>query len=331
MYELANPWVLILWFLPVVVYYGFKPCAVEHKLALKVPFFATFQHQIERQHISQHYSMWLPHWIGVWILLVFALAGPRWIGSPQILAEQTRNIMMVLDISGSMALEDMQNGSQMLSRWQVVKHTALDFVNKRPEDKIGLILFGERSYLFAPLTHDQHTLQQRIDDASVGLAGQATALGDAMGLAIKHLQATPKTGRVMILLTDGVANAGVISPLKAADFAKKENIKVYAIGLGPQGNSKSVSGIFWQLQHANDLDEATLKQIAAKTNGQYFRASDTAGLVQIYRSIEQSEPVKQTRDHIRPEKQFFYWPLAIAFVWLISLFVLQMYKDRRPM
>jgi Ca-activated chloride channel family protein len=331
MYELANPWLLLLWFVPIVVYYGVKPLHIEHKLALKVPFFANYHHQLEIRHIRQQYSMWLPHWVVIWVLLVFSLAGPRWIGAPQILAEQTRNIMMVLDISGSMALEDMQNGSQVWSRWQVVKHTALDFVNKRPEDKIGLILFGERSYLFAPLTHDHSTLQQRIEDASVGLAGQATALGDAMGLAIKHLQATPKTGRVMILLTDGVANAGVVSPLKAADFAKKEHIKVYAIGLGPQGNTKSVSGIFWQLQHANDLDEATLKQIATKTQGQYFRANDTASLVQIYRSIEQLEPVRQARDHIRPEKQYFHWPLAIGFIWLMSLFVFQIVKDRRPM
>ena len=328
MYELTNPWVLLLWALPVGIYYLCKPLHVEHKLALRVPFFAAYQHQQQQGGTEQHIQ-WLSHWAGIWFLLVLALAGPRWIGPPQSIDEDTRNVMMVLDISGSMGLQDMRNGSKLQSRWAVVKHTALDFVSHRPEDKIGLILFGERAYLFAPLTHDQITLKHRIEDASVGLAGQATALGDAMGLAIKHLQSTPKKGRVIILLTDGVANAGLMSPMKAAQFAKQQGIKVYAIGLGPQSSDQSLSGIFWQMQHANDLDEATLRKISNLTHGQYYRANDAQSLAAIYQSIQKLEPVKQARNHLQAEQQYFFWPLSLAFMWILLLFSLQIFKDRR--
>lgn len=329
MYDLAYPWLLLFWFLPLIIYKGLKPVNVEYKFAIKVPFFSDYVQHKQTQFQSSQSCMWLYHWIGIWMLLVLAFAGPRWVGPPQSLFSEARNIMMVLDISGSMALQDMPNGDHMQSRWSVVKRKALDFVSKRPEDKIGVILFGERAYLFAPLTHDQSTLEQRIDDASVGLAGQATALGDAMGLAIKHLKNTPLQGRVMILLTDGVANAGVLSPIKAATFAKEQQIKIYAIGLGPQNNGRSLSGIFWQLQHANDLDEATLKKIASLTNGKYYRANDAQSLNAIYQDIERLEPVKQVRNYLRTEKDYFYWPLSIAFVWLLILFVGQVIKDRR--
>jgi Ca-activated chloride channel family protein len=329
MYDLAYPCVLLLWFLPIVIYKGLKPVSVEYKFAIRVPFFADYFHH-EQTNLRPHQScMWFYHWIGIWTLLVFALAGPRWVGPPQSLSSEARNIMMVLDISGSMGLQDMPNGNRMQTRWSVVKNKALDFVSKRPEDKIGLILFGERAYLFAPLTHDQSTLVQRINDASVGLAGQATALGDAMGLAIKHLKNTPTQGRVMILLTDGVANAGVLSPIKAAAFAKAQQIKIYAIGLGPQNDGKSLSGIFWQLQHANDLDEATLKKMASMTHGKYYRANDAQSLNDIYQDIERLEPSKQVRNFLRIEKEYYHWPLSLAFIWMMLLFMRQVIKDRR--
>jgi Ca-activated chloride channel family protein len=326
MYELEYPWLLLLIFLPFLVY-RLPPLTVEYNTALRVPFFFDYKHfDLKRRHLP--ICLWFWHWIGIWSLLVFALAGPRWIGPPQAVVEETRNIMLVLDISGSMGLRDMPSSSKLVSRWSVVKKTALDFVEKRPEDKIGVILFGERAYLFAPLTHDQKTLHERIEDASVGLAGQATALGDAMGLAVSHLKDTPKKGRVMILLTDGVANAGVFRPIKAAQYALQEGIKIYTIGLGPD-NNHSLSSIFWQMQNSNDLDEKSLKKIATITNGQYFRAIDTKSLNAIYQAIQRLEPVEQSRENVRPEKLYFYIPLAIAWTWVLILFGLQILKDRR--
>lgn len=328
MYELEYPWLLLLLFLPLCINRLLPALPVEYKIAIRVPFFSNKNEFVSKGFKNQS-CLWFYHWLGIWALLVIAVAGPRWVGVPQTLNEKTRNMMMVLDISGSMGLRDMPNGAATTTRWSVVKHTAVSFVEKRALDKIGLILFGERAYLFAPLTHDQFTLMQRIEDASVGLAGQATALGDAMALAIKHLQATPLKGRIMILLTDGVANAGVISPIKAAQYAKAQHIKVYAIGLGPHPNTRSLSGIFWQMQNANDLDEASLKKIATITQGQYFRATDAKSLSSVYEAIEKLEPVTQSRNHVRPEKQYFYIPLFVALVWVLMLFLLQTIKDRR--
>jgi Ca-activated chloride channel family protein len=328
MYELEYPWLLLLMILPLAIYWGLPTVPVEYKMALRVPFFAK-NSVLKSQMMKTQTCLWFWHWLGIWALLSIALAGPRWVGSPQMLSEESRNMMLVLDISGSMGLRDMPNGRALTSRWSVVKHTALSFVAKRSEDKIGLILFGERAYLFAPLTHDHLTLTQRIDDASIGLAGQATALGDAMTLAIKHLESTPLKGRVMILLTDGVANAGVISPLKAAQYAKDQAIKIYAIGLGPQPNQKSLSGLFWQMQHVNDLDEKSLQKIASMTHGQYYRATDAQSLNTIYQAIARLEPVVQARNHVRPEKSYFYVPLAIALLWIIFLFGWQTLIDRR--
>jgi Ca-activated chloride channel family protein len=328
MYELEHPWFLLLGLLPLIIYKFFPRVPVDYKMALKVPFFYRFD-QFEAKKLQVSPCMWFWHWVVIWNLLVFGLAGPRWVGPPQTVMEATRNIMLVLDISGSMSLQDMENNGHLTTRWSVVKRTALDFVKKRAEDKMGVILFGERAYLFTPLTHDQKTLYQQIDDASVGLAGQATALGDAMMLATSHLKVTPLKGRIMILLTDGVANAGVISPLKAAKYAIDNGIKIYSIGLGPTSNNKSLPALFWQMQHASDLDEESLKKIAAMTKGQYFRATDAKSLNEIYHTIERLEPVKQIRKNTQLEKQYFYIPSAIAWGWIMILFMVQMFKDRR--
>lgn len=330
MYELNHPWAFVFMLVPVAIYYLLPALSVDYKLSLKVPFFEMWIKQSEQGKLSFQQCLWFWHWIGIWTLLVLALAGPRWVGEPQALKYESHNVMMVLDISGSMGLEDMPTRHQrLISRWAVVKQTALDFVTHRTADKMGLVLFGERAYLFAPLTYDQITLKERIEDASVGLAGQATALGDAIGLAIKHLQNTPPKGRVIILLTDGVANAGVVPPLKAAELAKQEGIKIYCIGLGPDEHSKNLSNIFWQMQHANDLDETTLKDIAKQTGGQYYRASDEKSLVDIYADIQKLEPVSQARQDLRPERQYFFWPLGLAFIWMMILFGQQMIRDWR--
>ena len=328
MYELSHPWYLIAFFIPFVIIFLLPGVPVDYKMALKVPFYHLFlEKQQEKMQFNQF--VWLKHWLCIWSLLVFALAGPRWVGLPARLSFDTHHVMVVLDISGSMALEDMPSAHGMTARWNVVKQTALSFIQKRTSDKIGLILFGERAYIFAPLTHDMMTLKERINDGSVGLAGQATAIGDAIGLGIKHLQSTPKKGRVMILLTDGVANAGVLSNTKAAKFAAEEGIKIYVIGLGPKTEGKGLSGLFWQMQHANDLDEESLRKIAQITHGKYFLASDEKGLQQIYQAIDQLEPVKQERFDLRPQHQYFYWPLALALLWILTLFLHQIYRDWR--
>jgi len=327
MYDFSQPWLLILCIIPFLIYRWCKPVEVKYQSALRVPFFDKW---LSQDSIHQHAPNipWFWHWVGIWTLLVFALAGPRWVGEPMSMNYDTHHVMLVLDISGSMALEDMPSHQGYQARWDVVKKTALDFVRHRDQDKTGLILFGEQAYLFAPLTLDKTTLRERILDAGVGMAGQATALGDAIGLGIKHLQNTPPKGRVMVLLTDGVANAGILAADKAAEIAEKENIKIYAIGLGPNSKGHSLSQIFWNMQSSSDLDEKTLKAISQKTKGQYFRATDEKSLEKIYQQIDKLEPVKQVRQDLRPEKQYFYIPLMLGFFWLMVLFFLRIWRDK---
>lgn len=329
MYELTHPWILLLLLVPLLIFWRCPPVSLKTKMALRVPFYDSWQ-QHEAHHASAlHTILWPWHWAGIWALLVLSLAGPRWVGLPQTMSLETHHLMMVLDISGSMGLKDMAYAGHYRSRWDAVRDTASQFINKRAQDSTGLILFGERAYLFAPLTYDKTTLLERINDASVGLAGQATALGDAIGLGVMHLKKTPEQGRIMILLTDGVANAGFLEPIKAAKIAAKAHIKIYAIGLGPDINPQNLSSVFWQMQQTQDLDEASLKSIATITGGLYFRANDTNQLQHIYQAIAKMEPVKEDRSQLRPEQQYFYLPLCVAFAWILALFGVQIWRDYR--
>lgn len=327
MYELSHPWLLLLIFLPIIVFLCCPPVSLKTKMALRVPFFERWQVHEDNAPRTLKAILWPWHWAGIWLLLILSIAGPRWVGMPQSMSLDTYHMMMILDISGSMGLKDMVSQSRYRTRWEVVRDTASQFVKNRQQDSLGLILFGERAYLFAPLTFDKTTVIERINDASVGLAGQATALGDAIGLGVMHLKKTPRKGRIMILLTDGVANAGFLEPLKAARIAAKENIKIYVIGLGPDLNPQEMSSLFWQMQQTQDLDEPSLKSIAKITGGLYFRANDATRLQQIYQSIAKMEPVKEERSHLRPEKQYFYIPLMLGFFWILGLFVFQIRRE----
>jgi Ca-activated chloride channel family protein len=315
MFELATPWILIGLPLPWLIWRYAPKATMEPQQALHIPFFDMIS-TLDKAKITQQSrpSFWL---MGVWVLMILALAGPRWVGNPEQLSREGHNILLALDISGSMAIDDMTWQGQSSTRLNVVKHAANAFVRHRENDKIGLILFGTHAYLQTPLTHDKQTVLLRLDDATVGLAGQTTALGDPIGLAIKHLQHAPQQGRIMILLTDGASNAGVISPLKAADIAKKENIKIYTIGLGADTSMNPMTRLSIGFARGTDLDEDTLKTIAKTTGGHYFRATDETSLQRIYQLINQMETVKQEDTAIRPQHDYYPWPLAIALLLLI--------------
>ena len=159
-----------------------------------------------------------------------------------------------------------------------------------------MILFGSQAYLQTPLTFDKQTIHERINDATVGLAGNSTSMGDALGLAIKHLKNTHQKGRIVILLTDGANNSGVLPPLKAADIAHDNLVKVYTIGLGSD----------------YQFDEKTLKTIAEKTDGLYFNANDLASLETTYQRINAMETITQDAALVQPKREYYPWPLALA-------------------
>lgn len=322
MFGLAQPWVLLIAPLPLVIWFLVPRTASALPAAMKVPFYHALFNIVDQQKKVMSGQGRSGLLLLIWLLILLALAGPRWIGEPIPLTREGRNIMLALDLSGSMELNDMLMEGRPVSRLVVVKHAAEQFVEQRTGDKIGLILFGTRAYLQTPLTYDKHSVLMRIEDATAGLAGKTTSIGDALGLAIKRLQDTPPQGRVIILLTDGANNSGVLSPLKAAELAQTDHVKIYTIGLGSESDPMAMDAMFAGVNASADLDEETLKQVAKITGGRYFRATDPKSLQTIYDTINQLETISQDEATIRPQKDYYPWVLGLAlclfFFWLFE-------------
>jgi Ca-activated chloride channel family protein len=247
----------------------------------------------------------------VWLFLLAAAARPQWLGDPQALPSSGRRLLLAVDVSGSMATQDMAGG---YNRLQVVQKVAGDFIRGRHGDRVGLILFGTRPYLQAPLSADLGTVGEFLRQAVVGVAGAETAIGDAIGLAIKRLReegddpgGKPGGETVLILLTDGSNTAGAMPPQQAAELAAAAGLRIYTIGVG----SDAQPG-FFGIGGGSDLDEDTLKGIARATGGEYFRASDAGTLEQVYARIDRLEPSAGRAQWYRPSDEWFYWPLGLA-------------------
>ena len=255
-----------------------------------------------------------------WALLVLAAARPQELGETVQLPVSGRSLMLAIDLSGSMQTPDMAVGTmRATSRLAAVKAVAGEFIERRAGDRLGLILFGDQAYLQTPLTLDRRTVHTLLDEAVIGLAGQRTAIGDAIGLGIKRLRDEPAGNRVLVLLTDGASNAGTVEPLKAADLAAQEGVRIYTIGVGaPDG--QVLRGPFGLPQRVeSDLDEASLQAIASKTGGRYFRATDVASLAQIYGLLDQIEPSAKDSQSWRPVHELYAWPLAAALALTVML------------
>jgi Ca-activated chloride channel family protein len=255
----------------------------------------------------------------IWLCTLLALSRPIWIGEPVALPTNGRDILLAVDISGSMEREDMQLNGQTVNRLVAVKAVVGDFAIERQGDRLGLILFGEKAYLQTPLTFDRKTMQTLLYEAQLGFAGNGTAIGDAIGLSVKRLQERPENHRVVILLTDGANNAGELDPLKAAELASLAKVKIYTIGIGAEAmETRSLFGTRVTNPSA-DLDEKTLSGIADATGGQFFRARNPQELTEIYSELNRLEPIEQDAETIRPIAALYYWPLSLAFA--LSLLV----------
>jgi Ca-activated chloride channel family protein len=225
--------------------------------------------------------------------------------------------MLAVDLSGSMDAKDFELANRRVDRLTATKAVASDFISRREGDRLGLILFGERAYLQVPLTLDRETVNVLLMEAFIGLAGEKTAIGDAITLAVKriHEQGADAGEQVLILLTDGANTAGAIDPIKAAELAQQIGLRIYTIGIGAeQMVVPSISGTLRRVNPSADLDEETLTSIADLTGGRYFRAIDTASLQQIYRLLDEMEPVAEPEGGFRPVHVLYYWPLGGALV-----------------
>ncbi|MGH8152026.1 MAG: VWA domain-containing protein [Rhodanobacteraceae bacterium] len=246
-----------------------------------------------------------------WLLLVCAAARPQQPAPPQALTHTGRSLMLAVDTSGSMAIQDMRFGDQMVSRFAAVKAIAQRFIQTRSGDDVGLILFGTHAYLLTPMTFDVNAVADQMAGVAIGLAGRETAIGDAIVLAVKHLTALPARARVLVLITDGVNTAGSVAPLQAAKLAKAAAVRIYTIGVG--SNAASISMFGMQLPSPQEsFDPAVLAQIANDTGGQFFRASDGDQLADAYRTIDSLEPLATGHSMLRPAREWYPWPLAFA-------------------
>jgi Ca-activated chloride channel family protein len=317
------PWIFLLLPLPLLLRMALPRAAELKEAALRVPSLAPFAMagRVQSGKLTQARTVL---WIGLlaWFLLLVAAARPVWLGDPIALPVQGRDLMLAVDLSGSMQTQDYIIDGQPVSRLDAIKSIAGNFIDKRVGDRIGLILFGTHAYLQTPLTFDRKTVHSLLDEAAIGLAGEQTAIGDAIGLAVKRLRQSSQGDKIVILLTDGVSNSGEVAPLKAAKLAGKEGIMIYTIGIG--ADEMQVSTIFGTrtVKTESDLDEDALRGIAAATGGRYFRASDTKQLSQIYTLLDKLHPVNQGEQTLRPHTTLFYWPLALSLLLagLIALF-----------
>jgi Ca-activated chloride channel family protein len=247
-----------------------------------------------------------------WLLAVAAAARPQQIAPPEALVRSGRALMLSVDVSGSMAIQDMPLGAKMVSRFAAVKAIASDFVARRQGDEVGLVLFGTHAYLLTPLTFDVDTVAKQLDGAAIGLAGRETALGDAIVLATKHLAKLPARSRVLVLLTDGVNTAGSVAPLDAARLARAAGVRVYTIGIGSAGG-ETLSVFGMQIPAPDqDLDVSTLSSIAQQTGGRFFRAADADQLADAYRAIDALEPLARGNALLRPHEERYPYPLTAA-------------------
>ena len=313
MLTLLWPLVLILAPLPLIYRYWRKP--IKHSLnALRAP---TMLALVTPDSTPLKSSTWLTTGLKIilflcWLCTLLALSRPQWFGDPVPLPTSGRDLLLAVDISPRMRQRDMRIGGQIVNRLVAVKSVVGEFVAQREGDRLGLILFGEQAYLQTPLTFDRKTLQTLLYEAQLGFAGSnGTAIGDAIGLAVKRLQDRSENHRVVILLTDGANNSGALEPIKAAQLASRAKVKIYTIGVGARG--------------ASGLDEQTLSEVAKITGGQFFRARNPAELDAIYQELNRLEPVDQEAETIRPTISLYHWPLSVAFILSLLIAVVRQF------
>jgi len=316
------PWLFL--FIPLPwLFRRFLPAAPpSQEAALHVPFMETFSEVrsgTAQMKMGRH-VLWFAFM--AWLLLVTAAARPQWRGEPLALPMSGRNLMLAVDLSGSMMAEDFEMNGRMVNRLIATQAVAGAFIERRVGDRLGLILFGKQAYLQTPLTFDRKTVQTLLQEAVIGLAGQETAIGDAIGLAVKRLKKNKTEDQVLILLTDGANTAGEVTPIKAAELAKAEGLKIYTIGIG--ADEMMVRSFFGtrKVNPSADLDEKTLKTIANDTGGRYFRARNTKEFEGIYKLLDTLEPIEQEKQVFRPRTALYPWPLGGALL-IAALLLLQ--------
>lgn len=312
MITFAWPWLLLLLLLPLLVYWLPQKHNNRSSAALKVPQLM----QNSSINIVAKTSKKSPLIILslCWFLTVLALSQPQWLGDTIDIPTEGREMMIAVDLSGSMQIEDMSLKGSTVNRLDMLKVVLGDFIERRTGDRLGLILFADDAYMQTPMTFDRKTVKQMLDESVLGLVGKKTAIGDAIALAVKRFDAKQKSNKILLLLTDGQNTAGKITPDQALELAIAKDITIYSIGIGADVMLQQSLFGTRRVNPSSELDEKTLTKLAEQTGGKYFRAKDSEGMELIYSLLDQLEPVEQEQQQMRPLTALFYWPLSLAFI-----------------
>lgn len=317
MLQVAWPFVAAALLLPWVVA-RYAPPAAPIATPLRVPFLREARGW-SRAGASTRPRARLVLALAAWIALVAAACRPQWIGEPIGVPSSGRSMLLALDVSASMRTAVL--GSEI--GLDVMRRTARAFVASRAGDRIGLIVFGSKPYVQAPLTFDLHAVAGMVDEAFIGLAGEGTALGDAIALGVSRLRAMQRGERAMILLTDGSSTDGVMTVPDAARLARHHGVRVYAIGIGTVAPAAV-------LARGEGLNESVLKRLTAKTGGRYFHARDGGALARIYEALERYEPATREAHRYRPTTELYAWPLGLALALALATLLAAPRPERRP-
>jgi len=305
MLQFAWPLVALAIVLPWLVV-RFASRAAPVATPLRVPFLRAARSWQAGAVARPRVRLWLA--LAAWAALVAAACRPQWIGEPVGVPASGRSILLALDVSASMRNTALHSEIGL----DVMRRTARAFVTSRAGDRIGLIVFGSKAYVQAPLTFDFVAVAGMIDEAFVGLAGEGTALGDAIALGVARLRAMQRDARVMILLTDGSSTDGVMTVPDAVRLARHYGVRVYAIGIG----AAEAGGV---RRWGEGLDEPVLKRVTSQTGGRYFHAGDVGALERIYEALERYEPTAHDEHHLRPTAELYPWPLGLALALALAL------------
>ncbi|QSX39581.1 vWA domain-containing protein [Shewanella cyperi] len=312
MLTLAWPWLLMLLPLPLLIK---NNASRDSDARLHLPGVAGLARpKLQRTSAAGRKTLLL-----LWALLLLALSRPQWLGDPIELPSKGRDLMLAVDLSGSMQIEDMVLNGATVDRFTLIQQVVSDFIERRKGDRLGLILFADHAYLQAPLTQDRRSVAQYLREAQIGLVGKQTAIGEAIALAVKRFDNLEDSNRILVLLTDGSNNAGDMAPDQAAAIAAERKVKIYSIGVGAEAMERRTLFGRERVNPSMDLDEAQLQSLANTTGGKYFRARNTEELEQIYQAIDELEPVSRDQQSFRPSADLFYLPLSLAL--LLSLWL----------
>lgn len=327
MIELAYPWLLVLLALPLLVYW-LLPTYKEQKDSIQVPYFqrlAQVSGEKPKQGAVQLNRSLIQRILLVigWVAIVVAIAKPEWVGEPVEQKKSAREVMFALDLSGSMSEEDFTDDTgKKINRLVAAKNVLNEFAKRRQHDRLGLILFADAPYLQAPFTEDIATWQQLLNQTKLGYAGFKTTFGDAIGLAINIFKQDSKKQRVLILLTDGEDTGSAMPPVKAAEIAAQNDIKIYTIAVGDPSSEGDYK-----------MDIKTLEKVAQITGGKNFQALNKEELSQAYDTIDEMEKELYETASYRPRTSLHHWVFGLYFVanlLIAILFLMAKFARREP-